>query len=150
MRSFAVLAVALLFCALAGCRRDPPGVSADHLPADPTAASAQALPPPAEKSTRHAIAEPQLPPPTLPEGSKISYSCDDGNEVEVTYTHLTALLRWTDGREVQLSRAPTASPRDGEVYVADKVSLQRQGGVMLQLHDGNAPVTQCNESSGTA
>jgi membrane-bound inhibitor of C-type lysozyme len=92
--------------------------------------------------------EPTLPAPPLPEGTEVTYHCQDGNQLTVTYTYITANLRWPDGRAVKLSRAASASKGGGDVYVGGKVSLQHDGG-SIQLQDG-ATTTTCSESEATA
>ena len=88
------------------------------------------------------------PPPPLPEGTSVTYQCVDGNQLTVTYTYVTADLRWPDGREVKLSRAASASGDGGDVYTGGKASLRRAGG-SIQLDDG-ATATTCSESEATA
>ena len=84
----------------------------------------------------------------LPEGTDVSYQCADGNEVTVTYTYVSARLRWPDGRKLNLSRTAN-TPKDGDVYAGNRASLQHDGAVMHLSLDGGTPVT-CNEASSSA
>ena len=72
----------------------------------------------------------------------------DGNEVTVTYTYVSARLRWPDGRKLNLSRTASRS-KDGDVYAGNQASLQHDGAVMRLTQDGGAAVT-CSEASSTA
>ncbi len=62
------------------------------------------------------------PPPPLPEGTDVTYHCEDGNELTVTYTYATADLRWPDGRVAKLSRAATAGKAAGDAYRAQALA----------------------------
>jgi len=144
-----IMTAAVIAVSLAACQR-----SAEPAPA-PTAADTGAITPANETTPPPSAApaavtpEPMLPSPPLPEGTDVTYECQDGNQITVTYTYVAADLHWPDGREVKLSRTASTSKGGGDVYVGGKVSLQHDGG-SIQLHDGGAAPVTCNESASSA
>ncbi len=132
MRSHLLAAFTMLL--LAGCQRAP--VAPDATPA--TAASTpQPLP---------ATVGPASPEPPLPPDGAAPYRCDDGRTLDVRFTAAAADLQWPDGREARLPRAESASKGDGDVYVGDTVSLQRDGD-RFQLHEEGRSATNCTRST---
>jgi hypothetical protein len=112
---------------------------------------AQAMTPSAQAVTAEAApaSRPSLPSaPPLPEGADVTYQCVDGNEVTVTYTYVSARLRWPDGRKLNLSRTASTS-KNGDVYAGNRASLEHDGTDMRLTQDGAATVT-CSEASSTA
>ncbi len=138
----------LLLAILAGCQRTPaPSIQ----PASDTLPPAIANPPAATVSQTAASVAARGPVPTtpLPEGTDVTYQCADGNEVTVTYSYVSARLRWPDGRKLDLSRAASPSKAGGDVYSGHRALLQHDGAVMQLSQDGGAAVS-CSESSATA
>jgi hypothetical protein len=112
---------------------------------------AQAMTPSAQAVTAEAAPafRPSLPSASpLPQGTDVTYQCVDGNEVTVTYTYVSASLRWPDGRKLNLSRTASTS-KNGDVYVGNRASLQHDGAVMRLTQGGAAAVT-CSEASSSA
>lgn len=144
-----IMAAAAFAIFLAACQRGPeptPATTDAHIGMTTPANESHPPPPVAPVAAIRAPTSP--PPPSLPEGTDVTYHCQDGNQLTVTYTYVTADLRWPDGREAKLSRAASASRGGDDVYVGGKVSLQHNGG-SIQLHDG-ATTTTCGESEATA
>lgn len=145
-RFIVVVAVPML---LAACQRSVEPTPADvaatartSMPANIPDTATPAMPAPA-------IQAPTLPPPPLPEDTQVTYQCQDGNELTVTYTFVSADLHWPDGREVQLTRAASASKSSGDLYAGGKVSLRHDGN-SIQLRDGGTAAVTCSESEATA
>lgn len=77
-----------------------------------------------------------------PDAGFAGFSCADGVRFQARFGDYDATLRWPDGRVLTLPRAESASKADGDVYVGDAVSLQRDA-TRLQLHDGTRAATEC-------
>ena len=139
----------LVLIAIAACQRAP--APANGTAQDRNNPGAPASVPPVTAPPSPAVANPATPPPQspLPEGTDVTYQCQDGNQFTVTYTYVTADLHWPDGRGVQLSRVASASKGAGDVYVGGKVSLQHDGS-SVQLQEGGATAVACSESAATA
>lgn len=137
----------LTLLTLTACHHDPnpPMATSSHDDAQQTPQTS-ATPPPTATMPPPVTTAPS--PPPLPEGTSATYQCVDGNQVTVTYTYVTAHLRWPDGRQVKLSRAASPSGDGGDVYTGGKASLRHAGGT-IQFNDG-AAATTCSESAATA
>lgn len=128
-----MLLAAILPCVLV-CGCGPAGNPADELDAVPAPTPASA---------------PASPPASASASALIAYRCADGRTLEAGYGEHDVTLRWADGRSVRLPRAESASGGDGDVYVGEQVSLQRDGDT-LQLHDAGRAATSCDAIDAAA
>jgi hypothetical protein len=149
LRLAVVLLVLAVPCAITACQRNPPASGPGAMTATPDSGPANAEQAPAVSAAPRATVRPSLPSaPPLPEGTRVSYACKDGSELTVTYTHASAELRWSDGRDATLSRAAASPEAGAELYAAGTLSLHRDG-AGAWLRDGGA-TTACTESAATA
>lgn len=142
-----VVFAGFLLTFFAGCQRPstPPIQAAPGAPSPAIVAAPATTESPVPASVAGPMPAPTTP---LPEGALVSYQCSDGNEVTVTYTYVSAHLRWPDGRELNLSRTAASNGED-VIYAGKRNSLHHNGAVMHLSLDGGTPVT-CNEASSSA
>jgi hypothetical protein len=149
-----------LLAGLAACQRDAPPAGADtRLPSADADAAADAIAPPkpaADDDVTAGNPPPtiEIPPadaptPAIAAGAQIVYTCEDGSELQVTYSGSSATFALEDGRVVTLPRAESASKGGGDVYVSDTVGLQRLSNVVQVERDSGAKRV-CAESGGNA
>ena len=125
-----LLAPWLSLLALAACT-DPQAPS-------PSATGADAMPAatmPESPATAPPAAAPAIPGFT-------TYACDDGSSLQVRYGEYDATVRQPDGSAVTLPRAESASAGDGDVYVAQTQSLERDG-ASVQWRSGTGEARTC-------
>jgi len=97
----------------------------------------------------------ELPPPEtatppMAEGADITYTCEDGSELRVTYAAGRATVTLANGGIVPLPRSPQAAREaGGEVYAGDALALHRLGNVVELRQDAGA-TRRCRESGGNA
>ncbi|MEP6633592.1 MAG: hypothetical protein ABJA62_05225 [Luteimonas sp.] len=89
------------------------------------------------------------PTPPIAAGAQITYTCEDGSELIVTYSGVSAEFALSNGSKVTLPRVASTVKTGGDVYVNDSAALQRLSNVVrVEEHDGAKRV--CSETSGTA
>lgn len=158
----------LLAVLLAGCQREAmpndAHTAAENAPAAPTSRAAdpgmQTVAPRAADAgdgtmtsgaPASTIKVPPLDTPTPPiaAGAQITYTCEDGSELNVTYSGVSAAFALSNGAQVTLPRVASTTNTGGDVYAGDSAGLQRLGNVVrVAEHDGAKRV--CSETSGTA
>ena len=87
------------------------------------------------------------PTPPLAEGAAMSYTCEDGSVLSVSYAGNTARLGVPGVENAVLSRTPAAGT--GEGYAGGAFTLLRLGNI-VELDDGRAPKRRCVETGGNA
>lgn len=89
------------------------------------------------------------PTPAIAVGAEVQYACDDGT-LAVTYRGPTATLVLPDGSRGTATLSVEASARSGgEVYVGDRLGLQRLSNV-VELQVEGTPPRRCLETGGSA
>lgn len=146
---------------VAGCQRDDDG---SVVAPDPMPPQASATPPPVALTSPpgegddvlsgipHPIEMPEAGTvtPALAEGADITYTCEDGSDLRVTYAAGRANVTFADGRVEPLSRAERVpAAMDGELYDGAVYGLHRIGTV-VELREENGDIRRCRESSGSA
>jgi len=76
-----------------------------------------------------------------------TYACDDGGSLQVRYGEYDATVRQPDGSVVTLPRAESASAGDGDVYVGQVQSLQRDGDA-VEFRPGAGDARTCLAQGG--
>lgn len=160
-RTPVVLLVSLLAATL-GCqpREDAATPDAAETTAGATedAASAPSAPiaVPDDDDVRSGVLNPiELPPsdaptPPMAEGADITYACEDGSELRVTYAAGRANVTLADGGIVPLPRSPQAAQQaGGEVYIGEALTLHRLGNI-VELQQDEGTRRRCRESGGNA
>lgn len=159
-RTHARLVPLLFAIACAACQpHDAASKPADDAamlsPADTPPAAQAPIAVPGDDEARSGVPNPiELPPPDAPtppmaEGADITYTCDDGSELRITYAAGRANVTLADGRIVPLTPSPQAAQRlGGEVFDGEAL-LHRLGNVVeLQRDEGGR--RRCRESGGNA
>lgn len=86
----------------------------------------------------------------MAEGADITYTCEDGSELRITYAAGRAGVTLADGSIVPLPRSPqTAQQAGGEIYAGEALVLHRLGNV-VELQQGEGDKRRCRESGGNA
>lgn len=161
-QTHAALLPLLLAVACVACQpRDaavpaPADEAAKPPPADAAPAAQAPIAVPKGDEVRSGVPNPiELPPPDAPtppmaEGADITYTCEDGSELRITYAAGRANVTLADGGIVPLPRSPqTAQQVGGEVYAGEALVLRRLGNVVeLQRDEGDE--RRCRESGGNA
>jgi hypothetical protein len=160
-RMHAALLPLLLAVASAACQ---PRDAAAPAPADEAAKPAPAGVAPAAQAPiavpkgdeiRSGVPNPiELPPPDAPtppmaEGADITYTCEDGSELRITYAAGRANVTLADGGIVPLPRSPQAQQAGGEVFAGEALVLRRLGNV-VELQQDEGDKRRCRESGGNA
>lgn len=159
-RTPVLLLVSLI--ALCGCQAgdDATAPSTAETPAsttpDANAAPSAPIAVPDDDDVRSDVLEPiELPPPDaatppMAEGADITYTCEDGSDLRVTYAAGRANVTLADGGIVPLPLSPQATGQaGGEVYIGEALTLHRLGNVVeLQQDEGDR--RRCRESGGNA
>lgn len=123
-----LLAPGLALLVLAACT-DPQAPAAPGADAAPAATPSESTPPP-------------FPAPAPATPGFTTYACDDGSSLQVRYGEVEATVRQADGSIVTLPRAESASAGDGNVYVGQAQSLQRDGDA-VEFHPGTGEARTC-------
>ena len=89
------------------------------------------------------------PTPDIAAGAQITYTCEDGSELDVVFSAKSAKFALADGRVVTLSRTGSGAQGGGEVYTGEAVALRRLGNV-VEVEQDQGGKRVCAESSGTA
>ena len=133
----------------------PVDEAAKSAPAHATAAAQAPMAAPKGDEVRSGVPNPiELPPPDAPtppmaEGADITYTCEDGTELRITYAAGRASVTLADG-SIVLPRSPqTAQQAGGEIYAGEALVLHRLGNV-VELHQGEGDKRRCRESGGNA
>ena len=160
-RTHARLVPWLLAAACAACQPHdatpaPADDAATLAPADAAPAAQAPIAIPGDDEVRSGVPNPiELPPPDAPtppmaEGADITYTCEDGSELRITYAAGRASITLADGSIVPLPRSPrTAQQAGGEVYAGEALILHRLGNV-VELQQDEAEKRRCRESGGNA
>lgn len=152
------LCLALLFAA--GCQRDDDG---SVVAPDPAVPQASATPPPVAPTSPPGEGDdvlsgvprpiempaPGTVTPPLAEGADITYTCEDGSDLRVTYAAGRANVTFADGRIEPLPQAQAQAGVDGELYLGATLGLHRIGTV-VELREEDGDVRRCRESGGSA
>jgi len=120
-------------------------VAACSAPEPPAAApeaqiSAETAPAPAADTDRTSSNTAPVPPATP---GLVTYACDDGSGLSVTYAEYSALVKLPK-ESIALPRAESASKEAGDAYIGEELSLYRDGN-RVQLQGSGTPRT-CTES----
>lgn len=89
------------------------------------------------------------PTPDIAAGAQITYTCEDGSELNVTYSGKAAKFALVDGSVVTLPRTSSGVKGGGDVYAGEAVALRRLGNV-VEVDQGQGGKRVCAETSGTA
>lgn len=158
-RMHAALLPLLLAAACAACEpRDiaapaPADDAAKSAPADAAPAAQAPIAVPKGDEVRSGVPNPiELPPPDAPtppmaDGADITYTCEDGSELRITYVAGRANVTLADGNVVSLPRS--AQQAGGEIYAGEALVLHRLGNV-VELQQDEDGKRRCRESGGNA
>lgn len=161
MIAFRLLPVCLVLLLAAGCQREDDGtvVTPDPLPPQASATPPPVAPtsPPGEGDDVLSgvprpidMPEPGTVTPVLAEGADITYTCEDGSDLRVTYAAGRANVTFADGRVEPLARAQRVpAAMEGELYDGAIHGLHRIGTV-VELREENGDIRRCRESSASA
>ena len=161
----------LLPALLVACQRNPeatPAPAAEAAAAQPAANEpvAATSPPPAPGATPATPAartgtEPVLegiprkiempaeaPKAALAPETDITYVCESGSPLRVSYSGIVARIAWTGGRALTLSRAQGAGT--DEIYSGDGHTLLRRGSVIELSRSGGTQRWRCEEAEASA
>jgi hypothetical protein len=148
------LAAACSACQPHGASAPTPGGEATKpAPADTAPAAQSPIAVPKGDDVRSGVPNPiELPPPDAPtppmaEGADITYTCEDGSELRITYAAGRANVTLTGGNVVPLPRS--AQHAGGEIYAGEALVLHRLGNV-VELQQDEGDKRRCRESGGNA
>lgn len=81
--------------------------------------------------------------------TSITYVCESGSPLHVSYSGIVARIAWTEGRTLTLSRAGQRT-EVGETYSGDGYVLLRRGSVVELSQSGGTQRWRCEESASSA
>jgi hypothetical protein len=150
------VAIACAACQPRDAAPTPADEAAKSAPAGVAPAAQAPIAVPKGDEIRSSVPNPiELPPPDAPtppmaDGADITYTCEDGSELRVTYAAGRANVALADGGIVPLPRSPQAAQQaGGEVYVGEALVLRRLGNV-VELQQDEGTKRRCRESGGNA
>ena len=137
MSRIALPATGAILLACGACGPTPPPADSARLATVPVAEAPRTAPPAAATSAGGTGRD-----------TPMRYACNDGSAVSVAWGDAQALVAFADGHPVTLARAQSASKGDGEVFVGDTVSLQRERDG-IELFQGAGEAVQCRPAAAT-
>lgn len=161
MTALRSLPLCLALLVAAGCQREDDG---SVVAPDPLPPLASATPPPVAPTSPPGEGDDVLSgvprsiempatgtvTPPLAEGADITYTCEDGSDLRVTYAAGRANVTFANGHVEPLARAPAGDPGlAGELYLGAVHGLHRIGTV-VELREEDGDIRRCRESSGSA
>ena len=160
MNRTSLLLMPLLAAACTACQpRDVATISTEEVVAPATedaAAPSAPIAVPKGDEVLSGVPNPiELPPPDtatppMAEGADITYTCEDGSELRVTYAAGRASVTLADGGFVPLPNSPQAArTTGGEVYAGEALTLYRFGNV-VELQQDEGAKRRCRETGGDA
>lgn len=128
--------------------------SAAPIPAAPAAPATPAADAPTPQVMEGIPSRIALPPkgtetPVIAPGAEVTYVCESGMSLRVAFDGVRALVAWTDGRRMTLSRT-AGDGGAGERYAGDGFTLRRVANVVELAQDGGGQQWRCAEGSATA
>ena len=91
----------------------------------------------------------EAPNAVLAPGTSITYVCESGSPLRVSYTGIVARIAWTEGRTLTLARTGQKAEA-GETYSGDGHVLLRRGSVVELSESGGTQRWRCEESAASA
>lgn len=114
----------------------------------PAAAGAE-TPQVLEGIPRKIVMPAEAPSTALAPETSITYVCESGSPLRVSYNGIVARIAWTEGRTLTLSRTGQKAEA-GETYSGDGHVLLRRGSVIELSENGGARRWRCEESAASA